>query len=139
MSPLEVGLVGAGGMAGVHLPAWVELGARVRVFSIDGQAPGLAERYGATAVGSLVELLDGCDVVDVCTPTFTHKEIGLAAIAAGKHVVCEKPLALTGPDAAEMVRWARRRCCVSPVPAPTRCGRRGSPTRRCPAASWWTR
>lgn len=107
MSPLEVGLVGAGGMAGVHLPAWVELGARVRVFSVDGQAPGLAARHGATAVGSLDELLAGCDVVDVCTPTFTHKEIGLAAVAAGKHVVCEKPLALTVPDAAELVHAAR--------------------------------
>jgi myo-inositol 2-dehydrogenase/D-chiro-inositol 1-dehydrogenase len=110
MSPLEVGLVGAGGMAGVHLPAWVELGARVRVFSIDGLAPALAARYaehGVTAVGSLDELLAGSGVVDVCTPTFTHKEIGLAAIAAGRHVVCEKPLALTVPDAAELVDAAR--------------------------------
>lgn len=110
MAPLRVGLVGAGGMAGVHLPAWVALGATVRVFSVDGQAPALAARYaehGVTAVDTLRELLDGSAVVDVCTPTFTHKEVGLAAVAAGRHVVCEKPLALTVPDAAELVDAAR--------------------------------
>lgn len=39
------------------------------------------------------------DVVDICTPNHLHMEMALAAIAAGKHVYCEKPLALNGPDA----------------------------------------
>jgi predicted dehydrogenase len=107
---LDVGLVGAGGMGGVHLAAWVALGARVRVFSDDGRAPARAAGYaahGVTAVDSLDELLAGSAVVDVCTPTYTHKAIGLAAVAAGRHVVCEKPLALTVADAAELVAAAR--------------------------------
>jgi predicted dehydrogenase len=46
------------------------------------------------------------DVVDIVTPNFLHKEIAMAAIAAGKHVYCEKPLALTAADAKEMYETA---------------------------------
>lgn len=47
------------------------------------------------------------DVVDICTPNHLHKEMALAAIAAGKHVYCEKPLGLTGAEAAEIFLAAR--------------------------------
>jgi len=46
------------------------------------------------------------DIVDICSPNHLHKEMALAALEAGKHVYCEKPLALTGDDAAEMARAA---------------------------------
>jgi predicted dehydrogenase len=46
------------------------------------------------------------DVVDIVTPNWLHKEIALAAIAAGKHVYCEKPLAVTAADAREMYEAA---------------------------------
>lgn len=111
MADLTVGLIGAGGMAGVHLPGWIAVGARVVVYAADGRAPALAARYadrGVAAVGSLDELLAGCDVVDICTPTFTHRELALAGVAAGRHVVCEKPLALTVADAADMIGAAER-------------------------------
>ena len=42
------------------------------------------------------------DVVDICTPNHLHKEMAMAAIAAGKHVYCEKPLALTGKEARDI-------------------------------------
>ncbi|MEV1022898.1 Gfo/Idh/MocA family oxidoreductase [Streptomyces sp. NPDC050264] len=106
MARLDVGLLGAGGIARAHLPAWTELGARVTILSTDGQAEQLAARYaefGVTSVSSLGELLDRSTVVDVCTPTFTHRRLALDAIAAGKHVVCEKPLALTVDEAQHMV------------------------------------
>jgi predicted dehydrogenase len=48
------------------------------------------------------------DVVDVVTPNFLHKEIAMAAIAAGKHVYCEKPLALSAADAQEMFEAAEQ-------------------------------
>jgi predicted dehydrogenase len=48
------------------------------------------------------------DVVGICTPTFRHKEMALAAIAAGKHVLCEKPLALSVRDASELASAAER-------------------------------
>ena len=48
------------------------------------------------------------DVVDICTPNFLHKEIALAAIANGKHVYSEKPLALTAEDAKLMYEAAKK-------------------------------
>ncbi|WP_210581704.1 Gfo/Idh/MocA family protein [Streptomyces sp. GESEQ-4] len=102
MAELEVALIGAGGIARTHLPAWVALGARVRLYAPDGHAPALAREFGATSVGSLREAIAGANVVDVCTPTDTHREITLAAVAAGAHVLCEKPLALGAAEAAEM-------------------------------------
>ncbi|MFE2423031.1 Gfo/Idh/MocA family protein [Streptomyces hokutonensis] len=99
MAQLDVALIGAGGIARTHLPAWTALGARVRIYSPDDRAPGLADAFGATAVQSPEEAMAGADVVDVCTPTDTHREIALAAVAAGANVLCEKPLALTAADA----------------------------------------
>lgn len=101
--PLRVGVVGAGGIANLHLPAWLAIGAEVRVYSAVG-APDLVARHGGALAGSLDELLADVDVVDVCTPTFTHPEIVFAAAAAGRHVLCEKPLALDAATAEAMVK-----------------------------------
>src|SRR5688572_13245343 len=48
------------------------------------------------------------DVVDICTPNHLHAEMALAALAAGKHVYCEKPLALDIEESATVVEAARR-------------------------------
>ncbi|MPY58480.1 Gfo/Idh/MocA family protein [Streptomyces spongiae] len=106
MAQLDVALIGAGGIARTHLPAWTALGARVRVYAPDGQAPALAREFGQSAAGSREEAIEGADVVDVCTPTDTHHEITLAAVAAGAHVLCEKPLSLHTADAEEMAAAA---------------------------------
>jgi predicted dehydrogenase len=108
MAELQVALIGAGGIARAHLPAWVTLGAHVRVFAPDGQAPALAREFGGTAADSRAAAIAGADVVDVCTPSDTHPEIALAAISAGAHVLCEKPLALDPVRAAEMADAAER-------------------------------
>jgi len=101
-----VGLVGAGGISHLHLPNLLGLGADVVVYSEEG-AEQMTHRYGGTAVDSLAALLDRVDLVDVVTPTHTHRDIVLAALAAGKDVICEKPLARTNADAAAMVAAAR--------------------------------
>ncbi|MVO85107.1 gfo/Idh/MocA family oxidoreductase [Streptomyces sp. p1417] len=111
MPPLHIGLLGAGGIARAHLPGWLELGARVGVHTQDGSADKLAGEYAelghdVTAVPDLDELLSRCRAVDICTPTPTHKALALAAVARGRHVVCEKPLALTVPDAEEIATAA---------------------------------
>jgi predicted dehydrogenase len=108
MRQLEVALIGAGLIARLHLEAWLATGAAVRVHSDDGRAADIAREFGARAVGSLAEALDGADAVDICTPTESHHGIALAAIAAGVEVVCEKPLAASTAEAEEIVDAAER-------------------------------
>ncbi|WFE93463.1 Gfo/Idh/MocA family oxidoreductase [Micromonospora sp. WMMD987] len=108
MRQLEVALIGAGLIARFHLDAWIGAGAAVRVYSHDGRAAELAREFGARAVDSLDEALDGADAVDICTPTGTHRDIALAAMARGVGVVCEKPLAATTAEAEEIVDASER-------------------------------
>ena len=103
--PLRVGLIGAGGISRVHAPAWRSLGAEVSVYSLTGAAD-LADAHGLSPVSSLEDLWDRVEVVDILTPTHTHADLALAAIARGKHVVCEKPLARSAAAAAEVVSAA---------------------------------
>lgn len=105
-APLRVGLIGAGNISRVHAPAWRSLGAEVLVHSVHG-AEELAQAHGLRQVDRLDELWDQVDLVDIVTPTHTHADLALAAIARGKHVVCEKPLARTAAAAEEVVAAAR--------------------------------
>lgn len=105
MQSLKIGIIGAGGISTVHASAWAELGAEVSVFSLNG-AEELAAVHGFTVSSSLDALLALVDVVDIVTPSATHKQLALAAIAAGKHVICEKPLAPNTEDAVAIVRAA---------------------------------
>ncbi|MGA8113199.1 MAG: Gfo/Idh/MocA family oxidoreductase [Actinocatenispora sp.] len=115
MSELKVGVVGTGGISRSHVPHWIALGAKVSVHSLLG-AEELAAQYGVPVVAVLEELFAGVDVVDICTPTATHAALAVAAIEAGKHVVCEKPLGRTLADA-QAVAAAARRAQVQVYPA----------------------
>jgi predicted dehydrogenase len=108
MSSITIGLIGAGGIARAHLPGWVAQGIPVVIYSEDGRAGELAARYDCRAVQSLEELLATADIVDICTPSSTHRELTERAAAAGKHVICEKPLALTVADANAMISACER-------------------------------
>nr|AXL06448.1 dihydrogenase [uncultured bacterium] len=95
----------------MHLEAWLAAGACVRIHSLDGRAEELVQEFdgfGVKAVGSLDEALDGVDAVDICSPTDTHRDIALAAIARGVAVVCEKPLAADVAEAEEIVGAAEK-------------------------------
>lgn len=98
---LRVGIVGSGGIAPPHVRAWLELGAEVLLLRRGGAA-GLATAHGVAVIDDLDDLLDRIDVVDIVSPTPTHAAIARAAIARERHVVCEKPLALTAAEAAGM-------------------------------------
>ena len=106
MPKLRVGMIGAGGVSHSHAPHWRALGADVSVYALTG-GEELAGRYGLKEVGSLDQLLLTADVVDICTPTVTHRELALAAIGAGKSVLCEKPLGRTVEDAKSIAAAAR--------------------------------
>jgi myo-inositol 2-dehydrogenase / D-chiro-inositol 1-dehydrogenase len=101
---LRVGVVGAGFMGETHLAAWAAEGNPAVVFDLEPtRAAAVAARTGAKVAGSLEELLGSVDVVDVCTATHRHAEVAIAAARAGRHVICEKPLARTLADAEAIV------------------------------------
>ncbi|MGW1163379.1 Gfo/Idh/MocA family protein [Streptomyces sp. NPDC002519] len=104
---MDVSVIGAGLMGRIHLDAWIRTGARVRVHDTDDErAAALAAQFGVEVVDTIDAALDGAEAVDICCPTSCHRDIALAAIAAGIPVVCEKPLAATAAEAEEIVAAA---------------------------------
>ena len=106
---MRVGIVGAGFMGTTHAAGWAETDAEIVGFAAETatEAEPLALAYGARVFPELQALIDAVDVVDVCTPTHLHHPIVLQAAAAGKHVICEKPVARHVAEAQEMVRACR--------------------------------
>lgn len=102
---LAVGIVGAGAVAHHHIVAWQSLGATVLIHA-PPRGRDVANRYRVEFRNDLTDLLQAVDVVDVCTPTDTHLSIALAAIDAGRSVMCEKPLARHPAEARQMVQAA---------------------------------
>ncbi len=114
---LGIGIIGAGTMAGVHSAALLNLGhlyptlpIRPRLVAVADVnatlARSLADRFGWSRVEpdwrSLVAAED-VDLIVACLPPALNREIVVAAAAAGKHVVCEKPLGQTTEDAVAML------------------------------------
>ncbi len=107
---LRIGLVGSGFMGSTHAAAWTATPARfVGICSADqNRAQKLAEQYHTKIYTNLDDLLRDVDVVDICTPTHLHHEMVLKAASAGKHIVCEKPLARTSQQGREMIAACER-------------------------------
>jgi predicted dehydrogenase len=107
----KIGVIGTGSIADVHLEGWRRMPGVEIVGYYDllpEAAARAAQRYGGRAFASLEALLAAVDVVDICTPASTHKELVLAAADAGKAIICEKPLARHSADAREMVEACER-------------------------------
>lgn len=112
--PIRVGVLGMGAVSQiVHLPILSER-ADVRVTVVsdtdEHRARALAERFGISRVvddRTLVEDPD-VDAVVICTPNHLHASQATAALEAGKHVLCERPLALTSKTAARVVAKAKK-------------------------------
>ncbi len=116
---LRVAMIGHGFMGAAHSQAWnvaprfFDLPLRPELTVVVGRDAAAAEaaatRFGWSSSATdwrAVVASDDIDVVDVCTPGDSHAEIAIAALAAGKHVICEKPLANTVADAERMTAAA---------------------------------
>ena len=110
---LRIGVVGAGGIAAAHLQSiGPKVGARaVAIADVNvAAARERAEKAGIPAVYEDYRDLIAdpqVDAVLVCVPNFLHAPVSIAALKAGKHVLCEKPMATTVADARQMVEVAK--------------------------------
>lgn len=118
---LRIGMVGYAFMGAAHSNAWrnadsfFDLPFHPELTAICGRngeaAAAVGRRFGWASVETdwrtLVER-DDIDVIDICSPGNTHAEIAIAALDAGKHVLCEKPLATTLQEAEAMAAAAHR-------------------------------
>lgn len=117
---LRVGMVGYSFMGAAHsqgwrnAPAFFDVPVQIELTALAGRNPdavmAAAQRFGFASTETdwhdLVARED-IDLIDVCTPGNTHAEIAIAALRAGKHVLCEKPLANTVEEAEAMAAAAR--------------------------------
>lgn len=115
---VRVGLIGCGGIAqGKHIPNLLKKqGAEIAAISdVRGTQylAGVCGRFGLTGVKLCADYREvladpGIDAVHVCTPNASHAQITIEALDAGKHVMCEKPMASSLKEAGAMVAAARR-------------------------------
>jgi predicted dehydrogenase len=128
MREIRIGLIGAGFMGRAHTIAYREVGAVFDlpaapvlelIAEIDQRtAASAARKLGfRRATGDWRQLVNdpAVDVVDITTPTAQHREIAIAAFAAGKHVYCEKPLAMTAAEARGLAARAAKTGAVTMV------------------------
>lgn len=122
-----VGIVGVGFVGRIHFNSWLKLAERARLVALcDKEAKRRAgqiddvvgnleiketkQEAGQTfkAFADYREVLSdpGIDLVDICLPTYLHAEVAIAALKAGKHVLCEKPMALTVEQCDRMIEAA---------------------------------
>lgn len=112
--PVRLGIIGAGGFANTHMQFLSQMPDVQVVAFCRRDAAALKEMqakwnvpHGFTDYKDLLRM-DGLDAVDIITPTDSHHRITLDAIAAGKHVLCDKPLAMTAAQCKEMLDAAEK-------------------------------
>lgn len=115
---IRAGVVGVGSMGWNHARIYSELdnAELTAIYDPDPLAAGKAvRRFGGATATSLEDIITRCDAVSVAAPTNLHHEIVMKLLAAGRHVLVEKPIAETPQQAAEMADFARTKGLVLQV------------------------
>src|SRR5258708_14377741 len=108
-SKLKVAVIGVGGIAHTHMPGWRDSEHAEVVAGADVFEPALQKWGAANEITRLTtnadELIDdpSIDIIDICTPNNYHTPLAIAALNAGKHVLCEKPLAPNPAQIKQMI------------------------------------
>ena len=105
MSRRRVGIIGTGFMGGVHAEAWQGTDASLVAILERSKESKIGDmgRFGVSVHTDLTEFLNAVDVVDICVPTYLHAHFALAAAAAGKPTICEKPLSLAAEESLDVL------------------------------------
>ncbi|GAB3249821.1 hypothetical protein GCM10027347_07180 [Larkinella harenae] len=112
LKELGLGIIGFGGFGLFAAQHFLQI-PHVKLIGIAGsqreEATRAANRFGAEHFNSIDELLaqPDLDIVYIATPPFLHYEQSMQALRAGKHVICEKPLAMNAQQGREMVEYAQ--------------------------------
>ncbi|HLS10133.1 Gfo/Idh/MocA family oxidoreductase [Lentibacillus sp.] len=114
MKTLRVGVIGCGSIAKTrHLPEYAN-NPNTEIIAVcdrgTGRGQEIAERYEARAYTNYETMLveESLDVISVCLPNYLHAPVSIAALNAGCHVLCEKPMATSRQEADDMIEAAER-------------------------------
>src|SRR5699024_8156910 len=114
MENLKIGIIGCGGIAqGRHIPAFQNLSHLTEIVGVQDINQGLAQMVAEdycikTVYENYEDMFEYVDAVAICTPNKFHAEISIAALEAGVHVFCEKPMAMNQEECKQMVEASRR-------------------------------
>ncbi|WP_404445678.1 Gfo/Idh/MocA family oxidoreductase [Sutcliffiella horikoshii] len=112
MSQLRMGIIGVGGIAqNRHIPTFLKMSEKVKITAIsdvnEETARMVGEKFGiANVYAHYADMFEHVDAVTICTPNKFHAEITIAALEAGLHVFCEKPMAMRPDECEAMVAAA---------------------------------
>jgi len=112
---IGVGIIGCGEISKLHIRGYINLVKKAKIVAIsdiiEERVRSFSEEFSVdkwyTDYEQLLKVED-IDTVDICAPHNLHTEIVIKALEAGKHVICEKPIALTLEEADQMIRAAER-------------------------------
>ncbi|MBU8880153.1 Gfo/Idh/MocA family oxidoreductase [Bacillus sp. FJAT-29790] len=114
MKKLRIGMIGAGGIAqNRHIPTFLKLSDQVTIEAIcdlnESTAKSVAEKFSIPKVFTKYQDMFGeVDAITICTPNKFHAEMTIAALEAGLHVLCEKPMAMTPEECQLMIDAANK-------------------------------
>ncbi|MGD7052923.1 Gfo/Idh/MocA family protein [Sutcliffiella horikoshii] len=114
MSQLRMGIIGVGGIAqNRHIPTFLKMQEKVTITAIsdvnEKTAKMVGEKFGIAQVyAHYADMFEHVDAVTICTPNKFHAEITIAALEAGLHVFCEKPMAMRPDECEAMIAAAEK-------------------------------
>ncbi|MBO9571099.1 MAG: Gfo/Idh/MocA family oxidoreductase [Chitinophagaceae bacterium] len=115
MKRAKIAILGSGFISDIHLESYHRFIPEAEVVAVysrnEERVKAFADKYNITSWFTDLDKLikeSGCDIVDICLPNFLHKDATIKAAAAGKHIIIEKPLAVTLEEADEMIAACKK-------------------------------
>ena len=113
MANLRVGLIGIGGMGGCHYGNYKDVKGATLVAVCDVRADMAKEKTEGTGLPIYTDYKEmiekeSLDMVDICTPSYMHKEMAIYCLSKGLHVLCEKPMTISDDDAKRVLEAASK-------------------------------